>query len=776
LENTLMNMQNEPLEHHVEVERTSPKRYAPAVVTTYNVPSVSARSEDPVELSVLMGALWEQKATIAGMAILGLLAGLGIAFFTAPTYRARASLELEGFNNDQFLREVAPISPSLPNASPENYLQNAVKLLESETLAKRVADKIGVQAPETQGTLSQLLGPLSDWIGFLRSPVMTPEERRIQNVQRALTLRTSLQSQVIELFYDAPDPIRAAKGANAAAAEFVNLNREARYQLAQDTTDWLNKQAASLKGTLESSNRQLQSFARSTGLVFAGKQSTLAEDRMKQVQDALAKAEGDRAAKQARYDTAKANPQVLVSDAVSSGPLRQYQTDLENLRRELAQLQTIYTPNNYKVRRVQAQIAETEKSISEERQDALERLRTDYAAAASLEQLLSKTEAVQLKMVEQQMENERQYDIKKSEVEATQRLYESMLEKVKEAGAASAFRTTNVRLIDPASVPSVPYSPKPPLNMALGFALGTMGGIGLALLRAGSDNKVKRPGELSRLEVPELGVIPSAHVARELDPPERRRALLQGRLGEAAIEGKHQDGSLWGESFRAVLTSILFSDSFRGGFRGNQESGRVLVITSLDVKEGKTTVVANLARTAAERNRRVLMIDADLRRPRLHDWLGVPNTMGLTDMLHHGDLSDLSRSPLESLVVPTSVPNLWILPSGTVDANAPRLLYSCSVDLGALLRRFRREFDLVLIDTPPMTLYADGRLLGRMSDGLVVVVRANTKSREELRSAYLQFAQDQIPVLGTILNDWKMVSAKIRAYKRYQGHYTDRTA
>jgi succinoglycan biosynthesis transport protein ExoP len=771
-----MNMQNEPVEHHVELERTSPKRYAPAVVTTYAIPQVNSGAEDSVRLSVLMEALWERKAIIAGMALVGVLVGLAVTLFTTPTYRARASLELEGFNNDQFLREVAPISPSLPNASPENYLQNAVKLLESETLAKRVADKLAIPVPETEGGLSNLIGSLPKGIDFLGTPAMTPEERRVKIVQKALGVRTSLQSQVIELFYDAPDPARAAKGANAAASEFVNLNREARYQLAQDTTDWLNKQAASLKTTLENSNRQLQVFARSTGLVFAGKQSTLAEDRMKQVQDALAKAEADRASKQARYETAKANPAVLVSDALAAGPIRQYQTDLENLRRELAQLQTIYTPSNYKVQRVKAQIAETEQSIAEERQDGLERLRTDYAAASSLEQLLSKTEAVQLRMVEQQMENERQYDVKKGEIDATQRLYESMLEKVKEAGAASAFRTTNVRLIDPAGVPSVPYSPKPPLNMAIGFAIGAMGGIGLALLRAGSDNKVKRPGELSRLEVPELGVIPSAHVARELDPPDRRRALLQGRLGEAAIEGRHHDSSLWGESFRAVLTSILFSDSFRGGFRGNQESGRVLVITSLDVKEGKTTVVANLARTAAERNRRVLLIDADLRRPRLHDWLGVPNTMGLTDLLHRGDFADLSRSPLESLVLPTGVPNLWILPSGAVDANAPRLLYSCSADLGALLRHFRREFDLVLIDTPPMTLYADGRLLGRLSDGLVVVVRANTRSQEELRSAYVQFAQDQIPVLGTILNDWKMVSSKIRAYKRYQGQHEDRTA
>jgi uncharacterized protein involved in exopolysaccharide biosynthesis len=137
-----------------------------------------------------MGALWERKVIIAGMACLGLLGGLLVTSVTTPTYRARASLELEGFNNDQFLREVAPISPSLPNASPENYLQNAVRLLESETLAKRVADKLGIPTSEKDGGLAQKFDPLLEWISFLQSPAMTAEERRIQAVQKALGVRT----------------------------------------------------------------------------------------------------------------------------------------------------------------------------------------------------------------------------------------------------------------------------------------------------------------------------------------------------------------------------------------------------------------------------------------------------------------------------------------------------------------------------------------------------------------------------------------------------------
>jgi len=186
-------------------------------------------------------------------------------------------------------------------------------------------------------------------------------------------------------------------------------------------------------------------------------------------------------------------------------------------------------------------------------------------------------------------------------------------------------------------------------------------------------------------------------------------------------------------------------------------------------------VVANLGNAAAERKQRVLVIDCDLRRPSLHERLGIPNDRGLADLLQHG-FTDFDSFPLDELVVPTRIPNLWMLPAGSVDATASSLLYSYSSDLEALLRRFRKDFDLVVIDTPPMRLYADGRTLGRMSDGVVMVVRANRISREELRSAYLQFAQDQIPILGTILNDWKMASRDVRTYKRYQDHYGPRTA
>ena len=714
----------------------------PAVTSSYVIPPTQP-VPDRVGLNELVAALWRGRWTIAGALAVGLTAALAITALRAPTYRARASLQLEAFNNDGFLREVAPISPTIPNAPPESYLQNGVKLLESETLAKRVAAKLDFPPPHPTllDAIVRKLG-LKDALVSLRLPLfayLTPEQRRTRSVQDALTVRTSLQSQVIEVFYDAGDPELAARGANTVASEFVAMNREARFELAKDTTEWLDKQATGLEATLVNSNRQLQDFARSSGLVFAGAQSTLSEDRMRQLQDALAKAEADRAAKQSRYEAAAASPEALMSDASASSPLRQYQTDLQNLRRELAQLQTLYTPTNYKVERVQAQIADAERSIEKERKAILDQLRTEYGAAKGLESLLSQTYAAQMRTVQQQMDQERRYDIKKGEIDATQKLYESMLEKTKEAGAASALRATNVRIIDVAGAPPTPYSPDPWLNMALGFATGILGGGALVLVRAGSD-KVKRPGESALPNIPELGVIPSARTAGALGQPGREASLIT-------------------ESFRTLLTSILF--------RRSSSKSQVLAVTSIDVMEGKTTVLVNLGMAAAEQKLRVLLIDADLRRGRLHRRLGIANTSGLVSLLKPSDSADSDRVPMDSPVRATFVPGLSILPTGPGRAAGP--LYSS--DLRGVIDRFRSSYDLILIDTPPMMLYADARVLGRVTDGVVLVIRANTKSRRELRTAQERLAQDGIPVLGTVLNDWKMDRDELRSYARYQKHY-----
>jgi len=179
--------------------------------------------------------------------------------------------------------------------------------------------------------------------------------------------------------------------------------------------------------------------------------------------------------------------------------------------------------------------------------------------------------------------------------------------------------------------------------------------------------------------------------------------------------------------------------------------------------EGKTTVVTNLGIASAEMKRRVLLIDADLRRPRLHERFQLSNDRGLTELLEQHTAGTLDGSnAADNFLQPTHIPDLWVLTSGSGSAS---LLYSA--DVTAVLQHFQKQFDLVFIDTPPLMLYSDARVLGRLSDGTVMVVRANTNDRDQLSGAYRQLLQDKVPVMGTILNDWKMDGKQTRAYSRY---------
>jgi len=753
-----------PRDHGAVIKRTAePAGLPPTRVETVVIPESEARAGDPTGLNTIMDFLWRRKLTIAGCALAGLLTAAAASMLMKPVYRARTSLQLEGFNDDT-LQSVSPVSALLPNASPENYLQNEVKLLESNTLAKRVADKLGIQADATASGGETWLNRL---VSVMRpraaSDPALPDEQRIARVRKALSVQTSLESQVIELYFEAPDPVLAARGANAAAAAFMNLNREARWQLVQDTTEWLNQQAIQLKTKLENANQQLQDFANRTGLIVEGNQNTPAEERLQQIQDAYTRAQADRAAKQALYEAALSNPDSLMANDADR-PLQQDQTELQKMQSQLAELRSTFTPDYYKVKRLQAQITETEAAIATDRTQTLGELRTAYLAAAGLEQTLSRSLNRAMQTVQHQTADERRYDVLKNEVETSQKLYDSVLEKAKSAGAESSLRMTNVRVIDAAMPPAAPYSPNLPLNLSIGVALGLMGGVGLTLLSA-RPGKVKHPGEMLQMNLRELGVVPSAKAAGgpQLEGPD------PGGLGIWEAD----QPSLLKESFRAALTSILFSahTGRNGSGQDTRQRSRVFVVTSVGMGEGKTTIVTNLGIASAERRHHVLLIDGDLRRPQLHARFHVPNQRGLADLLGDqasGGLPD--DATLGSFVQATGILNLSVLTSGRKGAASPNLLYSA--DLSALLERLGRRFEIILIDAPPMLLYSDARILGRLSDGVLMVVRANQRRREELNAAYQQFVQDHIPVLGAILNDWRIDPGQARVYDR---HYNDDT-
>jgi succinoglycan biosynthesis transport protein ExoP len=291
----------------------------------------------------------------------------------------------------------------------------------------------------------------------------------------------------------------------------------------------------------------------------------------------------------------------------------------------------------------------------------------------------------------------------------------------------------------------------------IGLLSGLFGGILLVVFLDRADRSIQEPGDAAFfLGIPELGVVPNASIRLGEDRPLLAFAGAQ-TPGNLALFAGGRAHSAMAESIRTVLTSIMFANP-------DAERPRVMVVTSAAPGEGKSTLVSNLAATLAEINQRVLLIDADLRRPSLHRMFGFQNDEGVAELLRAGNPTSPNGS-----IRRTAIPNLSLLMSGPPHAGNPTLLYSDR--LRDLLESVRNDYDAVFIDTPPMLTMADARVVARYSDAVILVARANITSRQALRDACQRFLDDGANVLGAVLNDWNPRKSSRYGYSRYYQRY-----
>jgi succinoglycan biosynthesis transport protein ExoP len=716
------------------------------------------------------------KGTVILIAFLGFVAGIFLTLAQTPIYQARILLEIQDLNdNFMNMKQVSPLSEG-GGWGGQSDIQTQIKILQSETLVKRVIAKVNNGSAENINATGRILA----WRKALNLPAPAP---KAMGAAPDLKVRVVGQTRIIEALCDSTNPSFAADFLNTLAQQYIDSNMEARWNTSQRTGEWLTRQLEEMRRKLERSEDDLQAYARRSGLIFTGEKTNVSDDKLKQLQEELSRAQADRIMKQSRYEMTKAGTPDALLDILNDSSLRALQDKVTELRRQQAELITIYTEKHDRVRRVEAQIGPLEAALQKERTGIVDRMRNEYDAALRREQILATEYATQSRLVSDQAEKSIQYNILKREADSNRQLYEAMLQRVKETSIASAMHASNVRVVDAAEPPTVPYKPDIKINAALALFAGLFLAVGFVVMRDRVDRSLQGPGDARFwLNIHELGVIPSAGNEKRVSTYHPRNtkykepspailplippvpaiptALLSsasptpvsnGSPGSArtfacdSVEliASNRKRSLIADSFRATLTSILFS-----GENGNRP--RILVLTSAGPSEGKTTVTSNLGIVLAELRRKVLIIDADLRKPRMHKVFGVPNERGLSSLL--GDQQPLPHNALDGLVQQTAIEGLFVLPSGPVSQAATNLLYSGA--LSERLAQFKKEFDTVVIDTPPMLHIPDARVVGRVSDAVILVTKANHTTRDTVLAALQLFSEDNTRVLGTILNDW----------------------
>jgi succinoglycan biosynthesis transport protein ExoP len=433
-----------------------------------------------------------------------------------------------------------------------------------------------------------------------------------------------------------------------------------------------------------------------------------------------------------------------LADGDKDMDLRELRSKLVDLRRQEAELLTVYKPTYSEVLKVKAQADEIEHALAQARQRVVGRVMDEYKESSQREKLLSDAYQSALSKAANDSQTAVQYDILKREADANLSAYQDMLAKVKELGLAAAFRTSNIRIVDPAEPPLHQRTPQMPLNLALGLFSGLTLAIGYVLIADRSNPSLRHPGEATmRLGIPELAAIPNLmpNFANfiPLAPPKSANEFDDALT--VIEDNTLDDDAPTTDAFRTLLTSIMFA-----GERGEQP--KVVVITSVSAQEGKTTVASNLAIALARAGKRVLLVDGDLRNPTLHSKFSLPNMIGLGNLLQAGcDATDAQFAVLQ-----TSVTRLSVLPSGSFTAAPADLLFQ--PNLLTLMNSYREHYDMIVIDSAPLVGLPDARLLGRASDGVVLVVRANKTPRTAVVTACHRFGLDHSRVLGVVLNDW----------------------
>jgi succinoglycan biosynthesis transport protein ExoP len=768
---------NEPREIELRPDNASVEPYAISYARPYPQPApVDLGGAD--DFSVLLqywGIVWRHKFVVLAFLAVGLLAAFIVSLYTTPMYRASATIEIQGIQE--------PFSNVVLN-STDPMLQTQADLLDSRTMRQRAVSKVFARNDPQVEVRPDPLSALRKKIGLPALKAAVNRQEAVDMASGNLEVIPSKQSRLIKIQTDSSHPQVAADFVNTLVEEFIQKNMEERWDAYQNTSDWLTRAQENLKSKLEKSEQDLVDFARQSGLVFTSESQNVTEEKLKQMQTELSKARVDRIARQSVYDSSLSSPGESLPEVLDNGPMAEYQKTLTQLRTELAQLTATLTPEHYRVKRLQAQINELEQARANERGNILKRIRIEYEAALRRETQLEKDYQAQTKLVTDQEEKLIHYNILKREVDLTRQLYETTLQKGKESSIASAMRASIARVVDPANPPALPYKP----NVLTYSALGTFAGLGCGLLmvivRERSDKSVGVPGALPHfLNVRELGVIPSAKTDPHARALARSKPQLLGpgsapdKAGRSILMLDHDDQqhrrpsgletvtwtrkvSVMADAYRGVMTSILFS-----GENGSRPG--ILVLTSPSPREGKSTVASNLGIALAEVGRRVLLIDGDMRLPRQHSIFDVANTWGLSDIL-------LEKTPIvkyadELLFQKTIVPGLHILPSGPGRANVAGMLYSARVV--ELMNRLRRQFDMVLIDTAPVLIVPDSRILARASDAVVLVFRAGYTSHDSALAAARCFEEDGTRILGTVLNDWNPRAAGYGQYKSYHSHY-----
>ena len=740
---TLMPANDDLLAAHLAAGKTFPAAYN---MTGTHVPSLW--DYWPIVL--------RHKWTILSAMLVALVLGAVVSFSATPIYEAlgRVVINREGADTAGLKNSDAGGSDSYDDYMVAMDTQTHV--LQSDAIAKLVIRRLNLDSdPSFAGKGAVPVNNAAD---------ATPAENRYIEPHReaglvarfhgSMQISSIPRTRLLEIRFSSPDPVLAAKAVNTLIDTYIEQNYKTRLDATMRTSDWLTQQLSELQMRVEESQEKLVRYQKAHGILGIDEKANIITSKLDELNKELTAAEGDRMQKESVYRLAKSGDPDLLSNLDQSSALIKLRGQEEDLHRQLAQASVHFQPTYPKVEELNQQLAAVQADIQTETARVAAKYEKDYLAALGREKLLRASLENQKTEENQLNESAIEYSLLKRDVDSNRQLYEGLLQKLKEAGVMTGLRSSNVRIVDPASAPTVPSSPNIPRNLLMSLLVGLAGGLSLAFVMESRDTSVHSLEQVRMItSLPSLAVIPLSTRPNKSLPAAKRLPRSAAAMA-SAIRPKSEIA----EAYRALRTSILLS---RTG-----KSAKILMVTSALPQEGKTTTSVNLAIVLAQHGSRVLLIEGDMRRSGISKILHLQSDIGLSTLLGNNSVAETA------ILSVADVPNLSVLPAGPVALHPSEML--ASARMRDLVRGLEPQFDHIIIDTPPVLSVTDAALLSALADSTLIVVRAGTTSRAALRRVHDVLSHVDARIMGVILNAADLNEPDMYYYgSRYGSYYQE---
>lgn len=705
--------------------------------------------DDEIDLRQLWDTMRRHKWTIAGIALLIFTIVTLVTLMMPPQYRSSVTLKIDMEDNSTLLNYDVEAKSSRP-VNDKDFYQTQYELLKSRSLARRVIDQLNLYPNDAEAD-TQLAKPFfADTLETLETLIRGEDNSSAREHLGTypvedkfiadLTVEPIKNSSLVKVHYTSQDPELAQRITNEISAQFISLNLERRVDATSYAKVFLDDQLAQAKSKLEESESKLVDYAKREQIINTDDKRSLSSQRMEALHSAVTEAEKERILAEGIYEQAakQGEAAVTISENSNIQSLKERYSKLESDYQEKLQ---VYKADYPLMVEISQQMATIQKQISKEISSARDTLKARYLAAKQQEDNLRQKLELQKGDLLDVRDKSIGYNTLQREVETNRNMYEGLLQRIKEVGVAGNIDKNNITIIDEAILPYGQFKPNVKLNLALGAVGGLFIGMVIAFMLEFFDDRIKAKETLEKLlGMPVLGMIPKARAKDE-----KQAALMAHIDPRSAI----------GEAFRSLRTSMLFAT--------REGAPKVLHVTSSMPGEGKSSICINTATAFAQSGKRILLVDCDLRKPSIHQKLKMDNYEGMSNFLTY-------QADAKQVIRHTEIPNVDVITAGPLSPNPAELLLSDRMN--ELLKLVPGDYDMIILDSPPIMGLADALILSNWASATLLVATFAQSRKKPLQDAYQRLRHARSHVIGSILTKVKAGGAGYGYSYNYEYHYT----